>query len=142
MEHALSKHIYTDQTNIRSTWWLQQPYCGSQTAKTTSEYSLFPLTSHGLISASSDHRLVWLRVHPGAFDTVFAVLTEASSLVMSGLGNDEESQHELELSDLRGHLNEFELMGPASGKVLCKALSRVTSEDRREVVQVRRNSTD
>lgn len=75
-------------------------------------------------------------MHPGAFDAVFKLLTEASSIVMSGASKGE-PEAELELSDLRGHLNEFEVMGPTSGAVICKALSIVMStETRKDVFQV------
>jgi len=67
------------------------------------------------------------------FDDVFAALQESASLVLEA----EKQRHkdvfaEVEMADLRGSVNVFEIMGPKASQVIKGALSPVADEDRQE----------
>lgn len=82
-------------------------------------------------------RFVWLRFHPSAHTEVFDTLREAASQTLANFkatqGDAEEVN--LEISDLKGHLNVFEIMGPKASQVIKGALSPVRSEQRGEFQQ-------
>ena len=72
--------------------------------------------------------MVWLRVHPSAFDVVLSSLQLAASLTLDAAGrtnNGKVEEMEDEIADLRGQVNAFELIGPKSNQVLRGALSLV-----------------
>jgi ribonuclease P/MRP protein subunit POP1 len=77
-------------------------------------------------------RSLWLRFHPSAHIEVFDTLKAAASQTLANLkailGDVEDVN--LEISDLKGHLNVFEIMGPKSSQVIKGALSPVRSEQR------------
>jgi len=83
-------------------------------------------------------RSVWLRFHPSAHTEVLDTLKGAASQSLVNYkaigGNVEEVN--LEISDLKGHLNAFEIMGPKASQVIKGALSPVRSEQRGEFQQV------
>lgn len=65
-------------------------------------------------AASNDEtRRIWIRVHPAMFDDVHEAIAASASAVSAN-----SSASELHLSDLRGDLCSFELMGPKTIKVL------------------------
>ncbi|KAG7088510.1 hypothetical protein E1B28_012494 [Marasmius oreades] len=68
-------------------------------------------------------RTAWIFCHPGLFEDVFTALRTATSIALSST-----SKVEVELADLRGQLNVFELMGPKSCQVLKGALSPVMDD--------------
>jgi len=89
--------------------------------------------------ASEAIRLVWLRSHPSVFDEVFSSLRIAASLVLDtakrSMG-EEEKDIDVEIADLRGQTNVFEIMGPKSSQVLKGALHPVPQDERKEFTQV------
>ncbi|KAG1733032.1 ribonucleases P/MRP protein subunit POP1-domain-containing protein [Suillus paluster] len=79
----------------------------------------------------SSARAVWVRSHPAVFDDVFEALQKSTSLVLEA----EKQRHkdvsvEVEIADLRGTLNVFEIMGPKASQVIKGALSPVGDDDR------------
>ncbi|KAJ6584902.1 ribonucleases P/MRP protein subunit POP1-domain-containing protein [Mycena capillaripes] len=92
-------------------------------------------------------RVVWIRSHPATSEKVFAALqTSASSVLdaarkaapqgtqIEGLG--------IELEDLSGQINAFEIMGPKSNQVLKGALSPVSQESREDFNKFWASMTD
>ncbi|KAF9267501.1 POP1-domain-containing protein [Marasmius fiardii PR-910] len=63
-------------------------------------------------------KTAWIFCHPGMFDDIFSALRTATSTALSLT-----SGMEVELADLRGQLNAFELMGPNCSQVLKGALT-------------------
>lgn len=86
-------------------------------------------------SLDTDTRIIWVRSHPAAFDDVFSALQVSASSTLSTLkqssGAAEVPSVEIEIADLREHINVFEIMGPKSSQVLKGALTPV-GEDKRE----------
>ncbi|KAG2087135.1 ribonucleases P/MRP protein subunit POP1-domain-containing protein [Suillus discolor] len=81
----------------------------------------------------SPTRVIWVRSHPAVFDAIFAALQKSASLVLEA----EKQRHkdvyaEVEIVDLRGSLNAFEIMGPKASQVIKGALSVVADDDRQE----------
>ncbi|ESK94957.1 rnase p protein subunit [Moniliophthora roreri MCA 2997] len=68
---------------------------------------------------------VWLRCHPATFDAAFKALHSATSSVLEDLQTFESTPVEIEIADMRGEINVFEIMGPKSSRVLKGALSPV-----------------
>jgi ribonuclease P/MRP protein subunit POP1 len=70
-------------------------------------------------------RVAWLRVHPAAYEKSSKALTAAA---MAVLESEKQSGHpsiEIEIADLRGQFNSFNLTGPKSSQVIWGALSPV-----------------
>lgn len=85
----------------------------------------------------SPTRAIWVRSHPAVFDNIFAALQGSASLVLEA----EKQQHkdlyaEVEIVDLRGSVNAFEIMGPKASQVIKGALSSVADDDRQEFKKV------
>ncbi|KAG2357597.1 POP1-domain-containing protein [Suillus spraguei] len=81
----------------------------------------------------SPTRVIWVRSHPAVFDDIFAALQGSASLVLEA----EKQRHkdvyaEVEIADLRGSVNAFEIMGPKASQVIKGALSSVVDDDRQE----------
>ncbi|KIM43164.1 hypothetical protein M413DRAFT_443976 [Hebeloma cylindrosporum] len=112
----------------------------------TSRQSL-PSKNKGKAKAGSDPpskqldsmvaRSVWLRFHPSAHTEVLDTLREAASQTLANRKASQDNAEEvnLEISDLKGHLNAFEIMGPKASQVIKGALSPVRSEQRGEFQQ-------
>ena len=85
-------------------------------------------------------RTVWIRIHPAAFDDILAALQTASSLALQTIRRDLKLQtdkvFEVEIADLRGQLNAFEIMGPKSSQVIKGALVPVGDDQREEFKKV------
>ena len=82
---------------------------------------------------SSEQRVVWLRVHPSAFDVVSSSLQLTASLTLDAAkrsSDGEMEELEVEIADLRGQINIFEITGPKSNQVLRGALSPVHEDQR------------
>lgn len=82
-------------------------------------------------------RIVWVRLHPAAFDDAFEALQKSASLALEA----EKQRHkdvyaEIEIADLRGSVNVFEIMGPKASQVIKGALSPVADDDRQEFKKV------
>jgi ribonuclease P/MRP protein subunit POP1 len=88
---------------------------------------------------SESIRTVWLRSHPSVFNEVFSSLQAGASLVLDmakrSMG-EEERDIDVEIADLRGQVNVFEIMGPKSSQVLAGALNPVPGDQRKEFTQV------
>ncbi|KAF8158346.1 ribonucleases P/MRP protein subunit POP1-domain-containing protein [Crassisporium funariophilum] len=83
-------------------------------------------------STSMGSRTVWLRFHPSMHDDVFNTLTEVASLTLAKLGapHRQDQEANVEIADLKGHVNIFEIIGPKSSQVIKGAVSPVPSEGR------------
>jgi ribonuclease P/MRP protein subunit POP1 len=81
---------------------------------------------------SLQQRVVWVRVHPSAFDDTVSTLQKAISLALQQMNQGGETtteEKEVLIGDLRGQINAFEIMGPKSNQVLKGALSPVHQKD-------------
>jgi ribonuclease P/MRP protein subunit POP1 len=85
--------------------------------------------------SDTDGRTVWIRSHPVVFDEVFSALQMSASMTLEAFkrspGATQLLSTEVEIADLREHINVFEIMGPKSNQVLKGALTPV-GEDKRE----------
>ncbi|KAF9527535.1 POP1-domain-containing protein [Crepidotus variabilis] len=77
-------------------------------------------------------RSAWVRVHPSAYEEVLKILQQAASqtLVDHQQRNANSEELNLDLIDLRGHVNIYEIMGPKSCQVLKGVLKPVSSDKR------------
>ncbi|KAK0504008.1 POP1-domain-containing protein [Armillaria luteobubalina] len=77
-------------------------------------------------------RVVWIRSHPVTHDEVFTALQTAASSVLDEINKELASDQvvDVEIADLRGKVNVFEIMGPKSSQVLKGALQPIASDDR------------
>ncbi|KAF4617537.1 hypothetical protein D9613_005911 [Agrocybe pediades] len=85
----------------------------------------------------SDIRTVWLRFHPSAQSIVVETLKAAASRALEAhrnLHGDLEPAN-VEIADLRGHVNVFEITGPKASQVIKGALSPVSNDKRPEFAQ-------
>lgn len=84
-------------------------------------------------------RIVWFMFHPVVYDDVSAALQHAAKLVLDSAKQQNataEGEYEVEIADLRGHFNIFELMGPKTNQVLKGALKPVSQDKRESFIQV------
>lgn len=81
-------------------------------------------------------RALWLRIHPGAYDAASSTLTRAAMRVLATAKEAGEPAAEIEIADLRGHTNAFELTGPKSSQVIHGAMKLVSEDKRKEVKEV------
>ncbi|KAF5389250.1 hypothetical protein D9757_003446 [Collybiopsis confluens] len=72
----------------------------------------------------NDLRTVWIRFHPSVYSEVFSALRSSISQVLedTSAGN---SIVDVQLTDIRGEVGIFEIMGPQSSQILRGALSPV-----------------
>lgn len=83
-------------------------------------------------------RVVWVRCHPAIFEDVFESLQASASYALDQSKKKDPQVHaEIEIADLRGCINAFEIMGPKSSQVIKGALSPVGNDDRKDVKKVR-----
>lgn len=88
---------------------------------------------------STVSRVIWIRCHPAIFEDVFESLrTSASYVLEQSKKKDPQVHAEIEIADLRGCINAFEIMGPKSSQVIKGALSLVGNDDRKDVKKVGR----
>ncbi len=80
-------------------------------------------------------RTLWLRIHPAIFEDVTHELQKATSQVLDRPRSSTE-EIAVEIADLRGQVNTFEIMGPKSTQVLRGALTPVAKDDREEFKKV------
>ncbi|KAJ7645420.1 ribonucleases P/MRP protein subunit POP1-domain-containing protein [Mycena polygramma] len=93
------------------------------------------------------HRTAWIRTHPGTSDKVFAALRTSALLVLDAARKTVPQGTQLddlgiELEDLSGQINAFEIMGPKSNQVLKGALSPVSQESREDFKKFWASMTD
>lgn len=82
-------------------------------------------------------RVIWVRCHPAIFEDVFESLrTSASYVLEQSKKKDPQLHAEIEIADLRGCINAFEIMGPKSSQVIKGALSPAGNDDRKDVKKV------
>ena len=67
-------------------------------------------------------RTVWVVCHPSIFESAFRSLSISSSLAVEASESDDKRRHKVQIVDLRGKFNIFELMGPKSSQVIKGAL--------------------
>lgn len=84
-------------------------------------------------------RVVWLRSHPSIHDGVFSSLQTAVALTLEAekrASTTLEINIEVELADLRGQINAFEITGPKASQVLKGALTPVPQDQREDFGKV------
>ncbi|KAG6903119.1 hypothetical protein C0995_004666 [Termitomyces sp. Mi166 len=78
-------------------------------------------------------RVVWIMSHPSAYqDILSSIQTSASLTIEASRRENANKEVEVEIGDLRGQVNIFEIMGPKSNQVLRGALSPVLQDKREE----------
>ncbi|KAJ7134557.1 NUC188 domain-containing protein [Mycena epipterygia] len=123
---AVPNNISEDATQA-STTGSQKRGKGKGKAKEPSDKSLDP---------DAVRRTVWVRSHPATSEQVFAALRTSASLALDAARKAAPPGTQIddigvELEDLSGQINAFEIMGPKSNQVLKGALTPV-SQDARE----------
>ncbi|KII86967.1 hypothetical protein PLICRDRAFT_276152 [Plicaturopsis crispa FD-325 SS-3] len=88
-------------------------------------------------SAADSPRTVWIFSHPGPYIDVFAALGTSASLAIdaqrqSNASVPETNTVEVEIADLREHVNVFEIMGPRANQIIKGALTPVVDDEREE----------
>jgi ribonuclease P/MRP protein subunit POP1 len=81
-------------------------------------------------------RTVWVVCHPSIFEGAFRGLAVSSSFAVEASESDDKRRHKVEVVDLRGKFNIFELMGPKSSQVIKGALTPVLDDKREELNRV------
>lgn len=82
-------------------------------------------------------RVIWVRCHPAIFEDAFKSLQASASHALDQSKKKDPQVHaEIEIADLRGCINAFEIMGPKSSQVIKGALSPVEHHDRKDVKKV------
>lgn len=81
-------------------------------------------------------RTVWVVCHPSIFESAFQSLTVSSSFAVEVSESDDKRRNKVEVVDLRGKFNIFELMGPKSSQVLKGALAPVFDDESGEFNRV------
>ncbi|KAG6891353.1 hypothetical protein C0992_008468 [Termitomyces sp. T32_za158] len=77
-------------------------------------------------------RVVWIISHPSTYQDVLSSIRTSVSMTLEALKHEDANKmFEVEIGDLRGQVNIFEIMGPKSNQVLRGALNPV-SQDKRE----------
>jgi ribonuclease P/MRP protein subunit POP1 len=85
-------------------------------------------------------RIVWLMVHPVVYDDVSTTLQHAAKLVIDSAKQRNataDGEYEIDIADLRGQFNIFELMGPKTNQVLKGALKPISQDKNESFAQVR-----
>lgn len=80
-------------------------------------------------------RVLWLRVHPVIFEDITRELQKATSQVLDRPRSSNE-EIAVEIADLRGQVNAFEIMGSKSTQVLRGALTPILKDEREEFKKV------
>ncbi|KAF8073840.1 NUC188 domain-containing protein [Lyophyllum atratum] len=76
-------------------------------------------------------RVIWLRTHPSSYEDVLSSLQTSTSLALDAAKSENGGKKfEVEIADLRGQVNAFEIMGPKSNQVLRGALSPIPQDQR------------
>lgn len=72
--------------------------------------------------------VTWIRVHPAAYEMASQALTNALTTILKQEKEAGNPSVEVEIADLRGQTNSFDLIGPKSSQVLRGALSLAKME--------------
>ena len=81
-------------------------------------------------------RTAWVVCHPSTFESAFRSLTISSSFAIEASESNDKKRHKVDVVDLRGKFNIFELMGPKSSHVVKGALVPVLDGRCEELSQV------
>jgi hypothetical protein len=81
-------------------------------------------------------RTVWFICHPSIFESAFRSLIVSSSFAVEASVSDNKRKHKVEVFDLRGKFNIFELMGPKSSQVIKGTLTPAFDDESEEFSQV------
>lgn len=81
-------------------------------------------------------RTVWVICHPSIFESAFRSLTVSSSFAIEGSESPDLRRNKVEIVDLRGKFNIFELMGPKSSQIIKGALNPILDGESEELKQV------
>ena len=81
-------------------------------------------------------RTAWVICHPSIFERAFRSLTVSSSFAVEASESNDERRQRVEVVDLRGRFNIFELMGPKSSQVIKGALTPVPDDGQEELNRV------
>lgn len=73
-------------------------------------------------------RTVWLQIHPSVYDECYAALRASASSILQHASTSGQEEDAIEIADLRGQLNIFEITGPKSSQVLKGALTLASTE--------------
>ncbi|KAI6041590.1 ribonucleases P/MRP protein subunit POP1-domain-containing protein [Pisolithus marmoratus] len=85
-----------------------------------------------VLDPSSQARVVWVRAHPAVFENVFEALKKSASHALHvNKSNSPSAPFQVEMNDLRGSINAFEIMGPKSSQVI-KGILSLAGDDERE----------
>lgn len=76
----------------------------------------------------SEKRTVWIQIHPSVYDECYAALRASASVVLQQALSSGLEEENIEIADLRGQLNIFEITGPKSSQVLKGALTLASTE--------------
>ncbi|KAJ7044056.1 ribonucleases P/MRP protein subunit POP1-domain-containing protein [Mycena alexandri] len=92
-------------------------------------------------------RTVWVRTHPATSEKVFAALRDSASSVLdatrkAALPGTQIDNIGVDLEDLSGQVNAFEIMGPKSNQILKGALSPVSQDSREDFNKFWASMTD
>jgi ribonuclease P/MRP protein subunit POP1 len=87
------------------------------------------------------HRTVWIRSHPAVFEDVFQTLQVSASFALEEYKDRKDDSgkkmvYEIEIDDLRGSVNVFEITGPKASQVIKGALNPVDIRKRPEFKKV------
>ena len=95
-----------------------------------------PTTSLASSDPARSPRTVWFICHPSLFESAFRSLVVSSSLAVEASKSDNRRKHKIEVFDLRGKFNIFELMGPKSSQIIKGTLNPVFGDEHVEFKQV------
>ena len=92
----------------------------------------------GASNTTHPHRKVWIRMHPAAVHVAYQTLRTATSYALDAVRTAEPNRGEVEveIADLREHVNVFEIMGPKSSQVIKGALKPTKENVGDEFVKV------
>ncbi|KAI6125839.1 NUC188 domain-containing protein [Pisolithus croceorrhizus] len=89
------------------------------------------------LDPSSQARVVWVRAHPAVFEDVFEALKKsASHALQANKSKNPTVPFQIEMNDLRGSVNAFEIMGPKSSQVIKGTLSLAADDEREDFKKV------
>jgi ribonuclease P/MRP protein subunit POP1 len=95
-----------------------------------------PVTPPDSDDLAHSPRTVWVVCHPSIFESAFRSLTASSSFAVEASESHDKRRHKVEIVDLRGKFNIFELMGPKSSQVIKGALNPILDGESEEFNQV------
>lgn len=95
-----------------------------------------PVMPPGKDDLGHSPRTVWFICHPSISEGAFRALVVSSSFVVEASESDNKRKHRVEVADLRGKFNIFELMGPKSSQVIKGALTPVHDDGSKEFNRV------